>query len=115
MALLGSRRLESWIILTGMPTRRKLLPSPKLAAEAPIERGLREVCRCDRTEALVLRGLFESEGIPTLLRSRVAHSVYPFSVGGQGEVIVLVPASQAALSRRLLFRLAPTPATSLPR
>ena len=98
-----------------MPTRRKQLPSPKLAAEAPIERGLREVCRCDRTEALVLKGLFESEGIPTLLRSRVAFSVYPFSVGGQGEVIVLVPASQAALSRRLLFRLAPTPATSLQR
>jgi hypothetical protein len=114
MAPLGFRRLESWIILTAMPTRRKVLPSPKLA-EPPIERGLREVCRCDRTEALVLKGLFESEGIPTLLRSRVAHSVYPFSVGGQGEVVVLVPASQAALSRRLLFRVARNPATSLPR
>ena len=80
-----------------------------------MERGLREVYRCDRTEALVLKGLFESEGIPTVLRSRVPHSVYPFSVGGQGEVVVLVPASQAALSRRLLFRLAPNPSTSLPR
>lgn len=98
-----------------MPTRRKLLSSGKPAAEPPIERGLREVCRCTQTEALVLKGLFESEGIPTLLRSRVAHSVYPFSVGGQGEVVVLVPASQAALSRRLLFRVARKPATSLPR
>jgi len=98
-----------------MPTRRKPLAAPPIAAEPPLERGLREVCRCDRTEALVLKGLFESEGIPTLLRSRVAHSVYPFSVGGQGEVVVLVPASQATLSRRLLFRLAPNPATSLPR
>ena len=98
-----------------MPTRRKLLPSPRLTAESPIERGLREVCRCAQTEALVLKGLFEIEGIPTLLRSRGPHSVYPFSVGGQGEVVVLVPASQAPLSRRLLFRLAPNPATSLPR
>jgi len=98
-----------------MPTRRKVLPFPNLADESLLERGLREVCRCAQTEALVLKGLFESEGIPTLLRSRVAHSVYPFSVGGQGEVVVLVPASQAALSRRLLFRVARTPATSLPR
>ena len=98
-----------------MPTRRKVLPFPNLADEPLLERGLREVCRCAQTEALVLKGLFESEGIPTLLRSRVAHSVYPFSVGGQGEVVVLVPASQAALSRRLLFRVARTPATSLPR
>ena len=98
-----------------MSTRRRVNPSPRLVPEPPIERGLREVCRCAQTEALVLKGLFESEGIPTLLRSRVAHSVYPFSVGGQGEVVVLVPASQAALSRRLLFRLAPGPSTSLPR
>ncbi len=115
MAPLVFGRLVSWIILTAMPTRRKLLPFPKLAAEPPLERGLREVCRCGQTEALVLKGLFESEGIPTMLRSRMAHSVYPFSVGGQGEVVVLVPASQAALSRRLLFRLAPNPARSLPR
>src|SRR5438445_7563052 len=74
-----------------------------------------EVRRCDQAEALVLKGLFESEGIPTLLRARLAYSVYPFSVGGQGEVVVLVPASEAALSRRLLFRLASSPPTPLPQ
>jgi len=43
-----------------------------------------------------VRSLFESEGIPTLLRSRLAHSVHPFSIGDQGEVVILVPAHEAA-------------------
>src|SRR5207245_8862697 len=98
-----------------MSMRGKVIPFPRFPREPGGERGLVEVRRCDQAEALVLKGLFESEGIPTMLRSRMAHSVYPFSVGGQGEVVVLVPASQAALSRRLLFRLAPNPARSLPR
>jgi hypothetical protein len=98
-----------------MPMRRKVIPFPRLAPGPRDERGLVEVRRCAQAEALVLKGLFESEGIPTLLRSRLAHSVYPFSIGGQGEVVVLVPASEAALSRRLLFRLASAPPTPLPR
>ena len=98
-----------------MPPRGKLIPFPKRPAVPRGERGLVEVRRCDQAEALVLKGLFESQGIPTMLRSRLAHSVYPFSVGGQGEVVVLVPASEAALSRRLLFRLATTPPTPLPQ
>jgi hypothetical protein len=97
-----------------MPLRRRVRASRNAGSEPPTERGLREVCRCHHAEALVVKGLFESHGIPTLLRPRLAHSVYPFSIGGQGEVVVLVPASQAALSRRLLFRLA-SPATPLPR
>jgi hypothetical protein len=98
-----------------MSRRGKVIPFPKFPREPGGERGLVEVRRCDQAEALVLKGLFESQGIPTLLRSRLAHSVYPFSVGGQGEVVVLVPASEAALSRRLLFRLATTPPTPLPQ
>jgi len=46
--------------------------------------------------------LLESEGIPALLRSRLALSVHPFSVGSQGEVTVLVPESELARSRVLL-------------
>ena len=98
-----------------MPVRGKVTPFPRLPGEPGDQRGLVEVRRCAQAEALVLKGLFESEGIPTLLRSRLAQSVYPFSVGGQGEVVVLVPASVAALSRRLLFRLASAPPTPLPR
>src|SRR6266545_4644061 len=78
-------------------------------AGARDERGLVEVRRCDQAEAIVVRSLFESEGIPTLLRSRLAHSVHPFSVGDQGEVVVLVPASEAARSRRLLTRIVSGP------
>jgi hypothetical protein len=61
-----------------------------------------EVHRCDSAEAVVIRGLFESEGIPTLLRSRIAHSVHPFTVGAQGEISVLVPPSEVTRARQLL-------------
>jgi hypothetical protein len=98
-----------------MSVRGKVIPFPRLPREPGGEHGLVEVRRCDQAEALVLKGLFESQGIPTLLRSRLAPSVYPFSVGCQGEVVVLVPASEAALSRRLLFRLASAPPTPLPQ
>src|SRR5437879_13864369 len=98
-----------------MSMRGKVVPCPRLPREPRDERSLVEVRRCDQAEALVLKGLFESEGIPTLLRSRLAHSIYPFSVGGQGEVVVLVPASEAVLSRRLLVRLASSPPTPLPQ
>ena len=69
-----------------------------------------EVRRCrDQSEALVVKSLFESEGIPCLLRTLLAHSVHPFSVGDQGEVIVLVPAADAPHARILLARIAPGP------
>lgn len=53
----------------------------------------------------MVKSLLESEGVPTLLRSRVAHSVHPFTVGSQGEVVILVPESEAKHSRALLVRL----------
>ena len=97
-----------------MRRRGKVIPFPGRPAPPPPppapapgdERGLVAVHRCDRAEAVVVKSLFESEGIPTLLRSRLAHSVHPFTVGAQGEVVVWVPASHAETSRRLLIRLA---------
>jgi hypothetical protein len=78
----------------------------RFPARAPVESAddtsLVEVYRCDQAEAVVVRSLLESERIPTLCRSRVAHSVHPFTVGDQGEVQILVPRSEAARSRRLL-------------
>jgi hypothetical protein len=92
-----------------MPRRGKVIPFPRRPARPPraddAGRRLVEVHRCDRAEAVVVRSLLESEGIPVLLRSRLAHSVHPFTVGAQGEVRVLVPEAEAARSRRLLARL----------
>ena len=81
----------------------KVIPFPvRPAPVARDEDALVEVHRCDQREALVVKGLFESEGIPVIVRSRLAHSVHPFTVGAQGEVTLLVPRADADLSRRLL-------------
>ena len=79
---------------------------PKSPPEPKDDGGFVEVRRCrDQSEALVLKSLFESKGIPCVLRSHhLAQSVHPFSVGDQGEVIVLVPAAEAARARLLLAR-----------
>ena len=89
-----------------MSVRGKVIRFPKLPPGPRDERGLVEVRRCAQAEALVLKGLFESEGIPTMLRSRLAHSVYPFTVGAQGEVVILVPTKEVTRTRALLVRLA---------
>ena len=83
-------------------------PTDGASAEAGDERGLVAVYRCDQPEAMVVKSLFESEGIPTLLRSRIAHSVHPFTVGAQGEVVILVPKKEVKRTRALLVRLAPS-------
>lgn len=64
----------------------------------------------DQAEALVLRGLLETHGIPVVLRTHVAASVHPFSVGEQGAVQILVPRESLRAGRRLLARRAPDPA-----
>jgi hypothetical protein len=82
----------------------QVIPFPKRPAEPTDTSALVEVHRCDQREALVVKGLFESEGIPVIARSRIAHSVHPFTVGAQGEVVLLVPRADADRSRRLLSR-----------
>ena len=92
-----------------MRRRAKIIPFPvrpgMVRPPAREERALTELHRCDQAEAVVVKSLLESEGIPALLRSRLALSVHPFSVGAQGEVVVLVPDSEVARSRVLLDRL----------
>lgn len=87
-----------------MQKRGKVIPFRRPPVAAPPEGELVEIHRCHGAEAVVVRSLFESEGIPTVLRSRIAHSVHPFTVGDQGEVVVLVPRREAARGRRLLAR-----------
>jgi hypothetical protein len=95
-----------------MPRRRaRIIPFPRVPGTTPRradrsdDDGLVEIHRCDQAEAMVVKSLFESEGIPALLRSRFTHSVHPFTVGAQGEVVILVPETEAVRSRRLLARL----------
>src|SRR6266542_1763424 len=97
-----------------MPRRAKIIPFPgPLAAGSkdaetgtipPV--GLVEVRRCTHAEALVVRSLLESHGVPVMLRSRIAHSVHPFTVGAQGEIVLLVPEAHARRTLRLLRRVA---------
>src|SRR5687767_9776317 len=90
-----------------MARRGKVIPCPlRTPGPPPVEeRTLVELHRCDQAEAVVVKSLLESEGIPTLLRSRLAQSVHPFSVGAQGEVVVFVPERELAHGRVLLDRL----------
>ena len=100
--------------MSAMPTRRaKIIPFPvrpsagRSAAtpKAASDQGLMEVRCCrDQAEALVVRGLLESEGIRVVLQSRQAQSVYPFSVGDQAEVRLLVAAADLPRARVVLAR-----------
>jgi hypothetical protein len=53
-------------------------------------------------EALVIKGLLESQGIHCILRSRVVHAVHPFSMDGLGEVKIMVAEIDAPEARALL-------------
>jgi hypothetical protein len=108
--------------MSAMPARRaKIIPFPgrppaggrppeagRGSANSPkagTTEGLVEARRCrDQAEALVVRGLLESEGIRVVLQSRLAQSVHPFSVGDQGEVRLLVAAADLPRARVVLAR-----------
>jgi len=53
-------------------------------------------------EALVIRGLLESQGIRCILRSPVVHAVHPFSMDGLGEVRILVAEADELEAKALL-------------
>jgi len=96
--------------MSGMAARRAKIirfpvPPPKTPPPGRPGAELVEACRCrDQTEAVVVRGLLESEGIAVVPRSRLAPSVYPFSVGDQAEVLLLVAAADLARARAVLAR-----------
>jgi len=87
-----------------MARRAKVIRFPKSPPADPTPSFV-EVHRCrDQSEALVVRGLLESEGIQVVLRSNLAQSVYPFSVGRQAEVILLAHREDAVRARAVLAR-----------
>ncbi|HVQ76973.1 MAG TPA: DUF2007 domain-containing protein [Candidatus Binatia bacterium] len=76
------------------PASRRVAPPPP---PPPDDALLVEVRRCrDQGEALVVRGLLDSVGIPSVLRGALVSSLHPFSVGAQAEVGVLVHRADAA-------------------
>ncbi len=54
------------------------------------------------TEAHVIKGLLESNGIPCILRSDAAFSVHAFTVDGMGEVVVSVLEAMAEEAREII-------------
>ena len=89
----------------------RVIPFPSRAPEpGDDESGFEELTRVgDQAEVLVVRGLLEAHGIEVLLRTHVAPSVHPFSVGDQGAVQVLVRREALAAARLLLARGDPGP------
>ncbi|MFC1979471.1 putative signal transducing protein [Chloroflexota bacterium] len=53
-------------------------------------------------EAMVIKGLLESNGIPCLLSSNAALSVHVLTVDGMGEVGVMVLESMAERAKELI-------------
>ena len=96
-----------------MARRAQIIRFPKAPPPAPeTAPPFVEVRRCrHQAEALVVRALLESEGIPVVMRSNLAQSVHPFSVGDQAEVILLVRDTDATRARLIVGR-ATTPLRS---
>jgi len=53
-------------------------------------------------EAMVIKGLLDSNGIPCFLKSDAAPSVHVLTVDGLGAVAVMVPESMAENARELI-------------
>ena len=53
-------------------------------------------------EALIIRGLLESNGIHSLLKSNAAPSVHVFTIDGMGEYVVMVSQRNADAARRII-------------
>lgn len=55
-------------------------------------------------EALVVKGLLESNGIPCFFKSHAAPSVHVLTVDGLGEFKIMVPASMEREARELISK-----------
>ena len=67
------------------------------------EEKLTEVYKTtNEMEAQVIKGLLESYGIPCVLRSNAAPSVFTFTVDGMGEVRIMVRDSMAGRAKELI-------------
>jgi hypothetical protein len=60
-------------------------------------------------EAYIIKGKLEENGIPCILKSNAAPSVYVFTIDGMGEIKVCVPESMAEAARRLVEEVSQEP------
>jgi hypothetical protein len=56
------------------------------------------------TQANIITGRLESEGIPTKLHYEAAGAIYAITIDGLGEVRILVPAADWERAREILSR-----------
>jgi hypothetical protein len=56
------------------------------------------------TQAKIIAGRIESEGIPTQLRYEAAGTIYAITIDGLGEVRILVPVPDWERAKELLSR-----------
>jgi len=62
-----------------------------------------ELCRVPQEdEALTIKSLLANYGIKCILQSDITHSVYPFTVDGLAEVIILVSDKDLAKSKEII-------------
>ena len=71
-------------------------------AERPTQPNRLVVRTWSDGEALLVRQLLESYGIPCQVVSDVPHTLLPLSVDGLGEIRILVPATRVDEARALL-------------
>lgn len=55
-----------------------------------------------QTEAEIIKGYLESQGVPCLLQGRIYQSLYPFDVDGLGEIKILTSEEDYDLAKELL-------------
>ena len=60
------------------------------------------VCTSRYMEAQIIKGRLESEGIPVLLSYESAGLIYGITIGGLGEVKVMVPKRMAEEAKEIL-------------
>ncbi|MBC7364803.1 MAG: NUDIX domain-containing protein [Candidatus Aminicenantes bacterium] len=83
-------------------TRQKKAENPFINGEEK-EQPLVELTRVwSLAEAEVIKNFLEAEGITCLLKGQIVHSLYPFTMDGLGETIVLVLEKDLDKAQRLL-------------
>jgi len=64
-----------------------------------------ELCRVPREdEALTIKSLLANYDIKCILQSDITHSVYPFTVDGLAEVIILVADKDIEKSKKIISK-----------
>jgi hypothetical protein len=90
-------------LTNGTSTRENSYVKDETERKADKDLKLRELTTVmGPVEAEVIKTFLESQGIPCILRGRMAQSVYPFSVDGMGEIKIMVSEVDLPLARELL-------------